>query len=1219
MTPKPTPREIARPEPADAEERRHAWDIHRSWIVEAPAGSGKTELLMQRFLCLLAYVEQPEQVLAITFTRKAVTEMRERIVEALRQAAASDATPETDRSDPGETYQTQTQRFAQQALETDRRLGWNLIQQPQRLNIRTIDSLCGEIAARVPLVSRLGAKMHPVEDATDLYQEAAQAALKELSGDSPRLAAAARTLLLHLDNRMEKAIDLIANMLRTRDQWGRVLPIERERTDEELDHLVREQFEASLRLHVERHLETCTQALRRETWEAIFRLGRCAAEQLESSGPTNPLRDLLSLGAVPGYETGHLTAWQTASRLLVTKTGSLRKPGGIDKRLGFPPRHPATQEMKALLASLEEAEEIAESMKRLGALPPPEYSATQCEVLRACFLLLRQAVAHLKVNFGRTGQVDFIELSLAALHALESDATNLSLAFGTEIRHLLIDEMQDTSITQFDMFRRLVQSWDGVSQTVFLVGDPKQSIYRFRQAEVGLFARAQREGLGDVRLHPIRLTSNFRSRQSLVEQANDIFFSIFGASQDADGVLFRASEAAHREDRRQRIFWHPATRPTRKKRETPGMPAEDPRIAEAERLCDRIEQLRAMGADGPPQRIAVLVRARAHATAILQAMRERGIPYRAVELDRLSDRPALLDLSAITRCLLHSADRIAWLAALRAPWCGLSLADLQVLTGNDDPTQHRKTVPELFRERGALLSADGRMRAGFTLDVLQAAREQSGQERLSMLVERTWRTLGGNLCVPAEDLPGVQQFLTMLDDLESDAGPVTAARLEARMHTLHAAAGATEESPVEVLTLYAAKGLEWDVVLLPGLHRTPRRDEERLVHWVELATDEELFPDEETEFSRSFLLAPIQSAEEEREPISMWIRAQESARTLTELRRLLYVGITRARSEVHLFGLCEVKDAGELSQPKQGSLLHTAWPAAESVFREAASVSAGARVLTMPTQEPEAGRLDLAAAAEPDPVIRLSNFRRLSSATIQARMAGKQTAYPVRDDSGDAGFFSPTAGDSREEPLFRRPQGSARARLFGTVLHAMLEPLAHLLQRAEGAEIAPVAMERLERAAHLQFLRGGETPPEATANTRRVLDALRRVARDPDGSWLLKSHPLPAATGLPASQHGFEVGLTALHRGEIRQVRMDRMFLAGESPHAAGADFLWIVDFKTAAHGPKGLEEFLAGEQQLYAAQLQVYAEIAGGLFPEQPQFRLGLYYPLLPRLIWWR
>ena len=105
----------------------------KSFIVQAPAGSGKTELLIQRYLKLLETVETPDAVVAITFTRKAAGEMRSRVLQALRAAQpVSRQTPEHERV----TFQ-----IARDVLEHERRLGWNLLQNPARLRIETIDAL----------------------------------------------------------------------------------------------------------------------------------------------------------------------------------------------------------------------------------------------------------------------------------------------------------------------------------------------------------------------------------------------------------------------------------------------------------------------------------------------------------------------------------------------------------------------------------------------------------------------------------------------------------------------------------------------------------------------------------------------------------------------------------------------------------------------------------------------------------------------------------------------------------------------------------------------------------------------------------------------------------------------------------------------------------------------------------------------------------------------
>src|SRR5262245_3190963 len=153
----------------DAPERAAALDPARSFIVQAPAGSGKTGLLIQRFLRLLATVEDPEEILAITFTRKAAAEMRRRVLQALHRAG--DASPPADSND------RITWQLARAALERDRARAWQLDRNATRLRIQTIDALCASLARQLPVLARLGATPAVVDDPRDLYREAAERTL----------------------------------------------------------------------------------------------------------------------------------------------------------------------------------------------------------------------------------------------------------------------------------------------------------------------------------------------------------------------------------------------------------------------------------------------------------------------------------------------------------------------------------------------------------------------------------------------------------------------------------------------------------------------------------------------------------------------------------------------------------------------------------------------------------------------------------------------------------------------------------------------------------------------------------------------------------------------------------------------------------------------------------------------------------------------------------
>src|SRR5205085_4777358 len=172
--------------------------------------------------------------------------------------------------------------------------------------------------------------------------------------------------------------------------------------------------------------------------------------------------------------------------------------------------------------------------------PAEKYTDEQWQTLSAMLELLPRAAAHLKLVFAERGETDFSEVAQGAVRALGTadSPTDLLLALDTRIRHILVDEFQDTSYSQWELLERLTAGWTmegelrDSGRTLFLVGDPMQSIYRFREAKVALFLQAWDAGLGSVKLERLTLTTNFRSQAGLVDWYNASFPAILPAEAD---------------------------------------------------------------------------------------------------------------------------------------------------------------------------------------------------------------------------------------------------------------------------------------------------------------------------------------------------------------------------------------------------------------------------------------------------------------------------------------------------------------------------------------------------------------------------------------------------------------------------------------------------------------------------------------------------------------
>ena len=1081
---------------ADAAQRAEALDTGRSFIVQAPAGSGKTSLLTQRFLALLSGVEAPEEVVAITFTRKAAGEMRNRIIEALMMAAGEA---------PEKPYEKTVWQLGRKVLEQDRKLEWNLLANPNRLRVQTIDSLCAGLSRRMPVLSSLGGQPQISDESGHLYRLAARRTLLQLGEGTAGQALG--VLLADLDNNIGQLERLLAGMLQNRDQWLRLL-MQHDREQ------MRDSLEQALRLLVRSELETLAALMPGMLLERMVRLARFAAAHLPDKKRDAPVSAWLDRSALPTSDPDDMRAWQGLANLVLTGSGpDLRKRITVNE--GFPPDHREEKaEIQSLLADLEEEDAVVSTLDAVRHLPEPCYSEEQWTRLESLNGVLVHAVLELQLVFAERGEVDHVEVMQRALLALgeEDDPTDLALMMDYRIRHLLVDEFQDTSHGQYRLLRKLTAGWEpGDGRTLFCVGDPMQSIYRFREADVGLYLQARQHGIGDIRLEPLNLSVNFRSTATLIDWVNRTFSATFPELEQpvSGAVSYAPSVAHHPPEPSDRIHFHATL--------------DDDREAEASAVCELVRQTLA---DHPGEKIAILARAKSHLAEILPALRGAGIPYQAVDIESLAHHQVVRDLMALTRALLHPADRIAWLSLLRAPWCGLDNADLLAVAGaaGDQPLRVLLRAPASI----ANLSAEGQSRFARLVQVLQERLREARRQPLAKLIESTWLALGGPaLLQEAAEIEAAERFLETLSALEQGGDLEDFTVLEEALEKLFAPPDPESDGKVQVMTMHKSKGLEFDTVILPGLGRTPRNDNEQLLNWS-------YFPDEDG--NEQLVMAPIRETGADREAIQSYIRLLERTKQQHEDLRLLYVAATRARKRLYMFGTAKIRTGNDTPQPSAQSLLARLWPAVGHAFD---SLDDGA----MATPD----------MPEPAPPSLLRRVVSTWQPPVPSAIAWPQQARLSEEEMAPEFLWAGTT-----------------ARHIGTVVHRYLEWIATSGISQWSAGRVDDCHEQIARA--LQTLGvSSHLLPDAI---ERVITGLSNSLEDPRGRWILTGHQGARC----------EYALTARTPGGLKRMVIDRTFIDADETR-------WIIDYKTGMHEGGNLESFLAQEAERYSVQLGAYRD----------------------------
>jgi len=1097
----------------DQSARDTAIDPTKSFCVSAPAGSGKTELLTQRLLALLARVERPEQVLAITFTRKAASEMSMRLLEKLEQARmGATVTAEHERH---------TRQLAKALLAHAEQRQWRLDQ--TTLNIRTIDSLCHELTRQMPILSGLGGLVEAVDNAQPLYEEAVREFLSQAGeGDVGRRII---QLLAHFDNRWSKVSELLVAMLGRRGDWGQLIQKGQDPSAAEATILATMRDLSGHRIaNIAHHLSADLDAL----LDAVNQ----AREHLEEP-PLTLTADVESLAD-----------WQAMVRWLLTSQFEWRKPGGVNAKLGFPPKSPHKAAFVSVLESISGNEALREALIELVHLPQLHGDSGAWERVVLVASLLPVLQAHLLLVFQRSGAVDHTHIALAAIQALGSDEfpTQLAQRLDYQLEHILVDEFQDTSASQAELLRRLMRGWEehnatgAAPRTVFVVGDAMQSIYGFRYADVSLFLNAMRGQLAGVSLEPLTLTQNFRSRPEVVGWVNDRFSSLF-ASEDDPGfgrVKHVQADAI----------------PVESDSEDAGV-----RLAIIQAESDEVEahyiaqEIALLRRRYPSQTVAVLVRAKTHASFIGDALTELNIPYTSDAIQSLLHEPVVTDLMSVCRWLANPADMVAALALLTGPWCGIALSSISLLLAEHD--ERPLELTSALEKPPANINTEDLARLHHLREALSWAETKRDRLSLPVWIEQIWLRLGGAYTARTRDMRCVEAFLSALRRAEQIGAGLDIGWLEREL------GGMAMESPgdvdaVRIMTLHKAKGLEFDTVLMPYLHKRTRGLQGDLIrwHWHHKTQPPGLLIAANDEIKTS-------------DSLYNYLSFVQKKKDREELKRLLYVGITRAKCQCILSGRLEWEGDNPPPKPPAGSLLE--------VLLEGAGVNK-TKVITnadlIPVETPLLS--DTMAGAEGRG--RLAQARLRSGEYAPELSTGRQLAEPLHAD------------EHRTE------------RLIGTITHRVLELLAsaETLPMPDDPQIAVW----IERNTQRLVLR----PDRTQIICQRVQWLVAQTLSCDIGQWILSSHP----------DSGVEMSLSCIEESEVKRYVIDRTFLN------VSDGIRWVIDYKTGEPAAgEDLSAFEARQTELYQGQLHQYAHLLERYFASsEAPIKTALYFPATQRLV---
>jgi len=1160
----------------DQDAREAALDISHSLVVTAPAGSGKTGLLTFRVLKLLAVATQPEEILAITFTKKAAKEMQERIISALQQADNFSQGKTAEQTwhainNINDDFQQQTLRLAFAALENARAQQWQLIDNPNRLKVKTIDSFCRELAVSLPIASGLDASAGTATLPNTLYAHAVDLLINEYA--QGQFIEPMNTLLDHFDGNLDTLKAQFVTMLAKRDQW---LPLimglhSDESIEESLSHTLEQ-------LCIEK-----LDVLAEHFWpyaHDLLPLTHQAAENLKEIAPESSICQLQDVFSIPEASVKSMaTFWQPLAQLLTTQSDTFRVQ--VNKNIGFPPSaKEAKTQFSQHLKTLALDNTLLEHLTACKLFPTQGYTPKQSRIMNTLGQLLPISVAFLHIAFKQKTQVDFTEVMLAAQRALGIDSdtpTDLNLLLDYKLNHILIDEFQDTSYTQLQLLELLTQAWQpDEHRTLFVVGDGMQSCYRFRNANVGIFLNIRDHGTQNIQPLAVNLNVNFRSNKGVVDWVNTVFSHTFPAHNDINygAVTYEHSHAFNTASPNEAVCCMGHVYHDKSDHVSPFIAKDN---AKKQQIADIITAIKTHQAASPQATIAVIAKAKKYLKDVIAALKDHGINHNAIDIDTLIERPEIHDLLTITRLLHNPYCHTTWLAFLRAPWCGLTLKELSIVCGE---YAIKNISPEAITTRLfdasilAMLNEETRQRVIRARDIMHQQFAQQKRISLSQTIEQCWYSLGGGLYIEhhyqhdnierylelvanhekACELPIWDDFIEQLTQLFATQKPDTANLIP----------------PVELMTMHKSKGLEFDYVFLIGLEGKSMNDEKTLLNWSQYL---------DTQNTLHTLLSPLKShTDDTPSALDKFIATQHKKSSLIEQNRLMYVACTRAKQKLYVHALlCEKYDPKtdtlSITPPQSSSLLAPLWPYTDAQF-DLIYTKTVQNTSHIPNTDGVQHKPQLQAHLDTSLLHTHSTLKLLEQHTENHQILKPADHSNAPFNNTETDFFTPKDDDEDK-------------RVAGIFLHRLLQ---HYGQKGIEALQDSVVQ---EQETHWVTWLGtqGLSKQDASQTYHSTMQCLLRLKADNTFLWLMRQD-------FETSHHEWAL----YYSKPLKKIIIDRFFIDNETA--------WIIDYKSATkHLGQSIEAFLHEQQMHYQDQLERYHAVIAHQYPKL-KIKTALYFP---------